>query len=56
MDRQQFNRYLSFLMIYAWQLKKSRGIPFRKALKHTWLIANEERRKTAFQFVTYNWI
>ncbi|MBK7883440.1 MAG: hypothetical protein IPJ81_06370 [Chitinophagaceae bacterium] len=56
MNRAQFNRYLSCLMLYAWQLKKSKNIAFKKALKHTWMVSNEERRKTAFQFVTYNWI
>lgn len=56
MNRSQFNRYLSCLMVYAWQLKKNRNIAFRKALKHTWAVSNEERNNIAFRFITQNWV
>lgn len=56
MSRKRFNRFLSLLMCYAWEIKKGNAdVTFSKALKCAWMVTKEEMNNTALPLITGQW-
>jgi hypothetical protein len=57
MKRNEFNKYLSHLMFYAWSIKRGskKQISIGKAMTYTWKIANDERNNKTLPLITYHW-
>ncbi len=56
MSRKRFNRFLSHLMRYAWEVKKGNTkITFQKALQYAWMVTKEEMNNTTLPLITGQW-